>query len=66
MPVTVLSLVVTALLIVHTHTHTQPFYGPFSRTTQVSWYQKGKTGLDFTETVSGSGQQRQSTAGKRC
>jgi len=23
--------------------------GPFSGTTQVSWYQKGKTNLDFTE-----------------
>jgi len=33
------------------------FNGPLSRTTQVSWYQKGKTNLDFTEeeTVSGSG-----------
>ena len=30
-----------------THTHT--FNGPFSWTTQVSWYQKGKTNLDFTE-----------------
>jgi len=29
------------------HTHT--FNGPFSGTTQVSWYQKGKTNLDFTE-----------------
>ena len=26
-----------------------PFNGPLSRTTQVSWYQKGKTNLDFTE-----------------
>jgi len=26
-----------------TNTHTHPFNGPFSRTTQVSWYQKGKT-----------------------
>ena len=26
-----------------------PFNGPFSRTTQVSRYQKGKTNLDFTE-----------------
>jgi len=26
-----------------------PFNGPFSGTTQVSWYQKGKTNLDFTE-----------------
>ena len=31
-----------------THTHTQPFNCPFSRTTQVSRYQKGKTNLDFT------------------
>jgi len=30
-----------------THTHT--FNGPFSRTTQVRRYQKGKTNLDFTE-----------------
>jgi len=29
------------------HTHT--FNGPFSRTTRVSRYQKGKTNLDFTE-----------------
>jgi len=32
----------------HTHTHTLPFNGPFSGTTQVSQYQKGKTNLDFT------------------
>jgi len=31
------------------HTHTHPFTGPFSGTTQVSRYQKGKTNLDFTE-----------------
>jgi len=31
----------------HTHTHT--FNGPLSGTTQVSWYQKGKTNLDLTE-----------------
>ena len=30
------------------YTHT-PFNGPFSRTTRVSRYQKGKTNLDFTE-----------------
>jgi len=30
-------------------THTQPFSGPFSGTTRVSQYQKGKTNLDFTE-----------------
>jgi len=35
----------TALL----HTHIHPFNGPFSGTTQVSQYQKGKTNLDFTE-----------------
>ena len=33
------------LLIIHTH----PFNGPFSGTTQVSRYQKGKTNLYFTE-----------------
>ena len=32
-----------------TNTHTHPFNGPFSGTTQVSRYQKGKTNLDFTE-----------------
>ena len=31
------------------YTHTRAFNGPFSRTTQVSRYQKGKTNLDFTE-----------------
>ena len=31
------------------HTHTCAFNGPFSGTTQVSQYQKGKTNLDFTE-----------------
>ena len=31
------------------HTNTQPFNGPLSGTTQVSWYQQGKTNLDFTE-----------------
>jgi len=34
---------------VHKHTHTLPFNGPFSGTTQVSQCQKGKTNLDFTE-----------------
>jgi len=29
--------------------HTHPFNGPFSGTTQVSRYKKGKTNLDFTE-----------------
>jgi len=32
-----------------TQTHTHQFNNPLSRTTQVSWYQKGKTNLDFTE-----------------
>ena len=31
------------------HTHTHPFNGPLSRTAWVSWYQKGKTNVDFTE-----------------
>ena len=35
------------ILIIITHTH--PFNGPFSGTTQISQYQKGKTNLDFTE-----------------
>jgi len=30
------------------YTHTHSFNGPFSGTTQVSWYQKGKSNLDFT------------------
>jgi len=29
--------------------HTHPFNSPFSGTTRVSWHQKGKTNLDFTE-----------------
>ena len=29
--------------------HTHPFNGPFSGTTRVSRYQKGKTNLDFTK-----------------
>jgi len=31
------------------HNHTHLFNGPFSGTTHVSRYQKGKTNLDFTE-----------------
>jgi len=31
------------------YTHTHPFNGSFSGTTQVNRYQKGKTNLDFTE-----------------
>ena len=33
----------------HARAHAHPFNGPFSRTTQVSRYQKGKTNLDFSE-----------------
>jgi len=33
----------------HTHTHAHLFNGPFSGTTRVSQYQKGKTNQDFTE-----------------
>ena len=36
------------LMTAHTHTHTR-LTALFSGTTQVSWYQKGKTNLDFTE-----------------
>jgi len=32
----------------HTHAHTHTFNCPFSRTNWVSWYQRGKTNLDFT------------------
>jgi len=31
------------------HTHTHPFNGPFSGTTRVNQYQKGKSNEDFTE-----------------
>ena len=34
---------------IDTHTHTHPFNGPLSGTTQVSRYQKSKTNLHFTE-----------------
>jgi len=34
--------------VVHTIDIIHPFNGPFSGTTQVSRYQKGKTNLDFT------------------
>ena len=44
------------LLYIFTHTHTHPFNGPFSGTTQVSRYQKGKTNLDFTEARDGEWQ----------
>jgi len=47
------------LLLYNTHTHTHPFNGPFSRTTWVSRYQKGKTNLDFTEARDSEWQWRQ-------
>jgi len=34
---------------VYSKTHTHLFNGPFSETTRVGRYQKGKTNLDFTE-----------------
>ena len=34
-------------IVIYSHTH-MPFNGPLSGTTWVSWYQKGKTNLDFT------------------
>jgi len=37
----------SARLAMDTHTHTHPFNGPLSGTTQVSLYQKGKSNLDF-------------------
>jgi len=52
---------------VNNETHTHPLSGPFSRTTRVSQYQKGKTNLDYTEARDGAttaNQQRQSTEGK--
>ena len=39
----------TSIWMPYINTHTHTFNGPFSRTTQVSQYQKGKTNLDFTE-----------------
>ena len=39
----------TSFKISNIHTYIHPFNGPFSGTTQVSRYQKGKTNLDFTE-----------------
>ena len=36
-------------LVIVTHTHMHPFNGPFSGTTQVGQYQKGKTNVDLTE-----------------
>jgi len=41
------------------HTHTHPFNGPFSGTTRVSRYQKGKTNQDFTGTRDSEWQRHQ-------
>ena len=40
-------------------THTHPFNGPLSRTARVSWYQKDKTNLDFTEAINSEWQWHQ-------
>jgi len=45
----VLSALYTVQKHTHTDTHTHPFNGPFSGTTRVIRYQKGKTNLDFTD-----------------
>jgi len=42
-----IQLEVSGLLTETGHTHTHPFNGPLSGTTQVSWFQKAN--LDFTE-----------------
>ena len=44
-----LSLSLYQVMVTVSHTHTHTFNGPFSGTTQVSRYHKGKTNLDFTE-----------------
>jgi len=44
-----IAIVSTSAEDIFTITHTHPFNCPFSGTTQVSWYEKGKTNLDFTE-----------------
>ena len=49
-----------------THTHTHPVNGPFSGTTRVSRYQKGKTSLDFTEARDSEWQWHQMAAAAHC
>jgi len=44
-----LELLNISLVTINTDTHTHTFNGLLSRTTRVSWYQKGKTSLDITE-----------------
>ena len=39
----------TAIGVINNPPHTHTFNGPFSGTTQVSRYQKGRNNLDFTE-----------------
>ena len=48
-PVFLLATADTCSILLKLHTHTHPFKGPFSGTTRVGQYQKGKTNLDFTE-----------------
>jgi len=43
----------------HTHTHIHTFNGLFFGTTQATWYQKGKTNLDFTKARDSEGQWHQ-------
>ena len=50
---------VICIYVNNTHTHTHPFNGPFSGTTRVGRYQKGKTNLDFTEARDSEWQWRQ-------
>ena len=57
--VAVLAFLMWSLITYDTHTHTQPFNGPFSRTIWVSRYQKGKTNLDFSEARDGEWQWHQ-------
>jgi len=40
--------VIYILVVCRVATHTHPFNSPLYGTTQVIWYQKGKTNLDFT------------------
>jgi len=46
----------SGLASVSIYTHTHPFSRPFSGTTQVNRYQKGKTNLDSTEARDGEWQ----------
>ena len=43
----------------YTHTHTHPFNGALSGTTQVGHYQKSKTNLDFTDATNSEWQWHQ-------